>query len=133
MKMEQDYVLGTNDEEVSRLGLQHRAWLPCTSAAWHDAGICAGQTGLEIGCGPGYATLDLAELVGSSGRVVAVDKSDRFLSTLDRERCRRGLDNIVTHNVDFDGGELPPVTADAAWCRWGSLSCANRAPSSRGC
>jgi SAM-dependent methyltransferase len=118
MKTEQDYVLGTNDEEVARLGLQHRAWQTCTSAAWRDAGIAAGQTVLDVGCGPGYATLDLAELVGSSGRVVAVDKSNKFLSALDSERCRRGLENIVTHNVDFDGGELPSVSADAAWCRW---------------
>ena len=115
---EKDYVLGTHDEELARLGLQHRAWRSCTSVAWHNAGIRPGQTVLDVGCGPGYATFDLAELVGPSGRVIAIDKSERFLDALDRERRLRGLENIVTHNIDFDSGVFPSATADAAWCRW---------------
>ena len=118
MTIEQDYVLGTNDEELARLGLQHRAWQPCTSAAWRKAGIGPGQTVIDIGCGPGYATIDLAELVGPSGRVIAIDKSERFLNALDLERHNRGLENIISHNLDFDVGGFPPTTADAAWCRW---------------
>lgn len=118
MTVEQDYVLGTNDEELARLGLQHRAWRSNTSAAWHKAGIGPGRTVLDVGCGPGYATLDLAELVGSSGRVIAIDKSEKFLSALDRGRRNRGFENVITHNVDFDSGDFPSATGDAAWCRW---------------
>jgi SAM-dependent methyltransferase len=118
MTVEQDYVLGTHDEELSRLGLQHRAWRPSTSAVWHKAGIGPGQTVLDVGCGPGFATLDLAELVGSSGRIIAIDKSEKFINELDRMRRSRGLKNIVSHLVDLDAGNLPGSTADAAWCRW---------------
>jgi ubiquinone/menaquinone biosynthesis C-methylase UbiE len=32
-----------------------------------------GMTALDFGCGPGFFTLELARLVGSSGRVLAVD------------------------------------------------------------
>ncbi len=32
-----------------------------------------GMTALDFGCGPGFFTLDLARLVGASGRVIAVD------------------------------------------------------------
>jgi len=32
-----------------------------------------GMTALDFGCGPGFFTLELARLVGSSGRVIAVD------------------------------------------------------------
>jgi SAM-dependent methyltransferase len=115
---EKAYVLGTHDEELARLGLQHRAWKPCTSAAWHNAGIRPGQTVLDVGCGPGYATVDLAELVGSSGRVIALDKSGKFLHALDAQRRQHGLENITAHNADFDRGDFPAVSADAAWCRW---------------
>lgn len=32
-----------------------------------------GMTAVDLGCGPGFFTLDLAQLVGPSGRVIAVD------------------------------------------------------------
>ncbi|NTU84989.1 MAG: methyltransferase domain-containing protein, partial [Chloroflexales bacterium] len=35
--------------------------------------VHAGMTALDIGCGPGFFTLELAQLVGPSGRVIAVD------------------------------------------------------------
>jgi SAM-dependent methyltransferase len=115
---EKDYVLGTHDEEVARLGLQHRAWQPCTLAVWRSAEIGRGQTVLDVGCGPGYAALDLAELVGDSGRVVAIDKSEKFLNVLDLLRHEYGLNNITSHQADLDAGEFPAVSADRAWCRW---------------
>ena len=113
-----DYVLGTHDEEIERLGLQHRAWRQRALEAWNSAGIGPGHTVLDVGCGPGYAALDLAELVGPSGRVVALDKSERFLRALDVKCRERGSDNIITHPVDLDTGEFPEVIADRAWGRW---------------
>jgi len=113
-----DYVLGTHDEEIERLGLQHLAWRQRALDAWQSAGICPGQTVLDVGCGPGCASLDLAELVGPSGHVVAIDKSERFLSALDVACRERGIDNITVHQADLDAGEFPEVIADRAWCRW---------------
>ena len=114
----QDYVLGTHDAEMERLGLQHRAWRQRALEAWRSAGIGPGQTVLDVGCGPGYASLDLAELVGSSGRVVAIDKSERFLRALDVVCRERRIDNITTYPADLDAGEFPDVFAHRAWCRW---------------
>jgi SAM-dependent methyltransferase len=114
----QVYVLGTHDEEITRLGLQHRVWRPRVLGAWQSATIGSGQTVLDVGCGPGYASLDLAELVGPSGVVVAIDKSDRFLEVLDGMRQQRGINNITPHKVDLNAGEFPTITADRVWCRW---------------
>ncbi|HTE44960.1 MAG TPA: methyltransferase domain-containing protein, partial [Gemmatimonadaceae bacterium] len=83
---DRDYVLGTHDEEIARLGLQHSVWRPRALAAWQRAGFNVGQTIVDVGCGPGYATLDLAELVGATGHVVAIDRSRRFLDALDARR-----------------------------------------------
>jgi SAM-dependent methyltransferase len=113
-----DYVLGTHDEEIARLGLQHRAWRQRALDAWRSVAIDPGQTVLDVGCGPGYASLDLAELVGSSGRIVAIDKSERFLGALVAACCERGIGNITAHPADLDAGEFPDVIADCAWCRW---------------
>jgi SAM-dependent methyltransferase len=118
MVSSKDYVLGTHELEIERLGLQHRAWRQRALDAWRSAGIGVGQTVLDIGCGPGYASLDLAELVGPSGRVVAIDKSERFLRALDAACRERRVGNITAHAADLDANEFPDVIADRAWCRW---------------
>src|ERR1700756_1927335 len=115
---QEDYVLGTHDQEISRLGLQHLVWRPRVLAAWQSAEIGSGQTVLDVGCGPGYASLDLAELVGPSGVVVAIDKSGRFLEALDTMRQQRGIGNVTAHKADLDGDEFPAVAADRVWGRW---------------
>ncbi len=118
MAKEKDYVLGTHDEEIERLGLQNRVWKPRVLDAWRRAGFTAGQTILDIGCGPGYASMDLAEIVGPEGKVIAIDRSRRFLDALERSRTERRLKNIQPVELDLDEGELPLVEADAAWSRW---------------
>jgi SAM-dependent methyltransferase len=115
---DRDYVLGTHDDEIERLGLQHNVWRPRALAAWQRAGFNVGQTVLDIGCGPGYATLDLAELVGPTGRVIAVDRSRRFLDTLEERRRARGIDNVTVVESDLDDVHFAVHGADAAWCRW---------------
>ncbi len=113
-----DYVLGTHDEEVARLGLQHRVWRPRVLDAWQRAGFGSGQAILDVGAGPGFAALDLAGLVGAGGRVWAVERSRRFLDVLERERDRLGLAQISTTLADLDREALPATGADGAWCRW---------------
>ncbi len=118
MADEKEYVLGTHDAELERLGLQHDVWRPRAADAWRRAGFSVGQTLLDVGCGPGYAALDLAGIVGRSGRVVAIDRSRRFLDALERVARARGLAWIEAHELDLDRDPLPAVAADGAWSRW---------------
>ena len=118
MSSEKEYVLGTHDEEVERLGLQHRVWRPRSLDAWRRAGFTAGQTILDVGCGPGYASLDLAEIVGADGRVLAIDRSRRFLDALAAMQSQRGLKNITPFELDLDEPRFPDTLVDAAWTRW---------------
>src|SRR5438128_12662921 len=74
---EKDYVLGTHDEELLRLGLQHRVWRPVVLDCWQKAGITAGKCILDLGAEPGYAALDLAEIVGPSVEVVALEPTGK--------------------------------------------------------
>jgi SAM-dependent methyltransferase len=118
MARERDYVLGTHDDEVERLGVQHSVWRPRANDAWQRACFTSGQTIVDVGCGPGYATLDLSELVGPTGRVVAVDRSRRFLDVLEAKRVAREIDNITLVESDLDEATFPAGAADGAWCRW---------------
>jgi SAM-dependent methyltransferase len=115
---EKDYVLGTHDDEIDRLGLQHRVWRPRASDAWRRAGFTVGQTLLDVGCGPGHASIDLAEIVGPRGRVVAMDRSRRFLDALEATARRRGLAHIEIVERDLDDAAFPVTMADGAWVRW---------------
>lgn len=118
MSIEKDYVLGTHDAEIARLGLQHRVWRPRATDAWRRGGFTAGSTLIDLGCGPGFATLDLAEIVGSSGRVLGVDRSRRFLDALDMAARQRGISHLVTLEMDLDERDLPDIEADGIWSRW---------------
>jgi ubiquinone/menaquinone biosynthesis C-methylase UbiE len=54
-----------------------------------------GMTVVDVGSAMGYFTLPLAELVGPTGRVVAVDLQARMLRTLERRARRAGLSDRI--------------------------------------
>jgi SAM-dependent methyltransferase len=118
MSEERDYVLGTHDEEIARLALQHSVWRARALEGWRRAGFTVGQKLLDIGCGPGYATLDLAEITGPSGEVIAVDRSRRFLDTLEGNAQRRGISNVRAIEMDLDVDRFSAAEVDGAWARW---------------
>ena len=115
---EKDYVLGTHDEELLRLGLQHRVWRPVVLDCWQKAGITTGKRVLDLGAGPGYAALDLAEIVGPSGEVVALERSGNFVTAMRESFRRRGLTNAKIYELDLMTGNLPKGNYDFSWCRW---------------
>jgi SAM-dependent methyltransferase len=115
---DRDYVLGTHDDELERLGLQHRVWREHVLDAWKRAGFTSGQTLLDLGCGPGYATADLASVAGGSGRVIGIDRSRRFLNRLEHVVRRDAVCPVDSHEIDLDTGELPAILVDGVWCRW---------------
>lgn len=115
---EKAYVLGTHDEEIARLGLQHRVWRPYASACWQRAGFTVGQNLIDVGAGPGLATCDLAEIVGPSGRVLALERSQKFCDH-NRASCEiKGLENVEIVQLDLVEDPMPANGFDGAWCRW---------------
>ena len=118
MSDEKSYVIGTHDAEIERLGTQHRVWRASVLDLWRLGGITTGQTVLDVGAGPGYAALDLAEIVGRSGKVIAIERSRRFLDALSHFAAARGLANIEAVEADLLDYDWPEAIADRAWCRW---------------
>jgi ubiquinone/menaquinone biosynthesis C-methylase UbiE len=117
------YVLGTDEAELARLGLQHRLWSGAAHAAWERAGLRPGMSVLDAGCGPGFAAFDMAQIVGAEeGRVVGVDESPVYVAHLNAQAGPRGLPHL--HAVVGDVGDLPGPTGlqeasfDVAYARW---------------
>lgn len=111
---EHDYVLGTEDDEIARLGLQHRVWRQRALACWDRAGVTVGSDVLDVGAGPGFASLDLCDIVGPTGSVTALERSERFIES-GRNRTQGRVDYRET---DLVLDPLPEKQFDVAWCRW---------------
>jgi len=109
-----DYVLGTDADEIERLGLQHRVWRDRVLDVWRRAGIGPGQVVVDVGAGPGWASADLASIVGAEGRVVALERSESFLAAV----RARALPNVEARAQDVAATPFGEAFADAAWCRW---------------
>ena len=82
---------------------------PSLIASWLESlQILEGDRVVHIGCGPGYFTAWIAEIVGATGHVFAVDV-DRDLA----ERARRNLSNYAWAEVQAgDGVTNLPSEAD---------------------
>ena len=80
--------------------------------------ISARRTTKCAGAGPGYASLDLAEIVEETGKVIALERSERFIEALARAAAARGLSNIETRNIDLVTDAIPASGVDAVWIRW---------------
>jgi ubiquinone/menaquinone biosynthesis C-methylase UbiE len=84
-------------------------------AAWLDRlGLRRGDRCIDMGSGPGYFSLLLAERVGADGVVYAIDPSTEALAYLAREQAARGVANIRRIQSDGATAELPDGPADAA-------------------
>lgn len=55
-----------------------------------------GMTALDIGCGPGFFTLDMAVLVGAAGKVFAADLQDEMLDKVRRKIAGTELEQRIT-------------------------------------
>lgn len=65
--------------------------------------IKEGQTALDLGCGPGFFSLAMAEMVGEKGRVISVDIQEEMLQMLKDKSERAGLKSrIIPHKSQPD-------------------------------
>jgi ubiquinone/menaquinone biosynthesis C-methylase UbiE len=77
-----------------------------------------GDTVVDLGCGPGFFTLPLAEMVGETGRVVAVDLQAAMLDRVSARAERQGLlGRIDLHECPADSLHLA-TEADFVLAFW---------------
>jgi ubiquinone/menaquinone biosynthesis C-methylase UbiE len=78
-----------------------------------EAGVRAGMTVLDFGCGPGGFSLAAATIVGLHGRVLSVDVQPIALATVRCRAARLGLGNVDCLRGD-QIADVPAVSVDMA-------------------
>lgn len=112
------YLLGMEPAEVQRLERQHEAWRTPTERVWELAGFAAGQTIIDLGCGPGFTSLDLATIVGEQGRIVAVDSSAVASDFLRSTAKRRSIANLEVVTADVTRFDMSGWDPEGVFARW---------------
>lgn len=110
------YPLGSDPAELERLHLQHQLWSDAAHQLWLKAGVGPGSQVLDVGAGPGAASFDLAQLVGTKGRVVAVDESQAFVEYVKQEAEARQWPQVQAQVGDVQA--LDVTGFDMAYARW---------------
>jgi ubiquinone/menaquinone biosynthesis C-methylase UbiE len=75
-------------------------------------GIGPGDRVADLGAGSGYFAFRLAEAVGPSGRVYAVDVDDDMLDYLAEKSRERGVANLTVVKAELDDPKLPDGEID---------------------
>jgi 2-polyprenyl-3-methyl-5-hydroxy-6-metoxy-1,4-benzoquinol methylase len=101
------YVLGHSAEELNRLIDQARLFGELTEDVFVRAGIGPGMSVLDVGCGAGDVSFLLARMVGPSGAVVGVDRSEDAVAMANARAQTMGL-----AQVSFSQGELDEISLD---------------------
>jgi ubiquinone/menaquinone biosynthesis C-methylase UbiE len=84
----------------------------------------AGERVLDVGCGFGDATQQIAALVGPEGHALGVDAAERFIETAREETATLGIANASFEVADVQTG-VPEGPFDMAFSRFGTMFFAN--------
>lgn len=107
---EHHYLIRGGIEGRERMRVVARVMRPGTLALLERAGVTSGMRCLDVGCGAGEVTFDLASLVGLTGHVdgVDLDATKVALAVSDAEQTE-------TANVSFRVGDLADGLGEAAY------------------
>ncbi len=101
------YLIRGGREGYDRLLLLARTRWPDTSALFTRAGVRAGMRCVDLGCGGGEVTLELARLVAPDGAAIGVDMDETKLGLAREEAERRAVPNVEFLSADVNAWAEP--------------------------
>ena len=105
------YLLGDSSAEVEHLVQQAEVYADVAAELLDRAGLAAGASAIDIGCGALGILGLLCERVGPSGRVVGLDREARLLDVARTATHQRGLPVELVQG-DATGLDLPADSFD---------------------
>jgi SAM-dependent methyltransferase len=112
-----DYSLKLSDIELARYELMAAKALEAEAGLLAKAGVVAGATVADIGCGPGAMSVALARQVGPEGRVLAVDGAAEAVAMARAVAERAGVTNVVVEEARAEATAVPPGSVDVVMIR----------------
>ena len=111
-------MMATGEAAARRLRLIDSIFGPSTHELLMSAGLGAGWSVADIGCGVGLVSFWMAKRVGSTGSVAAVDASAAQIETAAKYAKQRGLANVVFHTANAYDTGLPRESLDLVYSRF---------------
>ena len=123
---------GPNAEQIAYWNERGKQWVavndmldamigPLGRHALDRARVAAGEAVLDVGCGCGDTTLELARRVGPSGRVLGIDISAPMLGRA-RERARvAGTTHVTFEQADAQTHAFAAASFDLIFSRFGVM------------
>jgi len=106
-----------NEAELERLKRQAAIGLDLERAIWKRLGLGAGMEVLDLACGPGIVSCELARLV-APGRVLGVDLSEALLDGARAYQRAEGVENVSFRQADVYALDLPEGAFDFVYARF---------------
>lgn len=109
------YVYASSEEETKRLNKQSDLIKESAIEHLHKAGLRTGLRVVDMGCGSGAMTTYLAEQVGPTGHVYAIDIDDKQLEATRKALADKNLTNVTFIRCDITS-ENPEELNDIIDC-----------------
>ncbi|MGC8542129.1 MAG: methyltransferase domain-containing protein [Phycisphaerae bacterium] len=111
LRISHDIVLPLSDTSSHELSTR-RAEASNQGFATVKRTLVGGETIVEIGCGRGLQSIEMAKLVGPRGRLVSIDSSPDAINAARRNAADAGIKNVEFYLCRVDSVPLPPGLAD---------------------
>jgi 2-polyprenyl-3-methyl-5-hydroxy-6-metoxy-1,4-benzoquinol methylase len=111
------YVIRGGVEGRERLRLLSEVVAPSTRAFLAEVGVPAGASCLDVGCGGGDVTRELARAAGAGGRALGVDLDAVKVEIARREAAEQGIANVAFGAHDVRGW-APEESFDVVYARF---------------
>jgi ubiquinone/menaquinone biosynthesis C-methylase UbiE len=95
-----EYILGHTQAELDRLIFQGKFYERQTRLHLVESGLLPGMRVLDFGCGVGDVAFLAAALVGETGQVVGIDRSEEAVQTARARAAAMGLRHVELRRAD---------------------------------
>ncbi len=106
-----------NAEELERLKLQATVAIDLEREVWNKAGLKPGMQVLDLACGPGFTSCELAKAIGA-GDVTGVDLSEELIAVAHQVQAAEQVANVSFARGNAYALSLPENHFDFVYARF---------------